>query len=122
MVEQKNSRKIVDGMVMDEVDMEAHFNEFTDKNKDLVLPGSNVKEHNNLLGKLQDLEFKSTGLMQISSDNRFLLVLSNEGVGLFEIGDSSAKVKGGRLDLDQMEIDQEYLSSKCYNPLTGRPA
>ena len=109
-------------MVMDEVDMEAHFNEFTDKNKDLVLPGSNVKEHNNLLGKLQDLEFKATGLMQISSDNRFLLVLSNEGVGLFEIGDSSAKVKGGRLDLDQMEIDQEYLSSKCYNPLTGRPA
>ena len=121
-VEQKNSRKIVDGMVMDEVDMETDFNLNTDKNKDLILPGSNVKEHNNLNGKLQSLELKGTGLMQISSDNRFLVVLSNEGVGLFQIGDANNQIKGGRLDLDQIQIDQQYLSSKFTFNITVRPS
>ena len=47
--------------------------------------------------------------MQLSSDNRFLVVLNNEGVSLFETGRVFAKKIQARLDLEQMAVTPEYL-------------
>lgn len=108
-VEQKNSRNVVDGVVVNELQMEADLNETVNKNADLVLPGSNLRQHNNLQSRIQDLELQSTGRMQLSSDNRFLVVLNNEGVSLFETGRVFAKKIQARLDLEQMAVTPEYL-------------
>lgn len=108
-LEQKNSRNVVDGMPLDELRVETDLRVSVNKNNDLVLPGSNVQAHNNLGARLGELELKSTGLLELSADNRFLIILNNDGVLLFEAGVGSGRRREGRLDLQQINVDREFL-------------
>ena len=94
---------------MNELQIETQFHESVNKNENLVLPGSNMRNHNNLNGRLQDMELKTTGLMELSDDNRYLVILTNEGVSLYEIGSTRNGISKGRLDLQQMHINRQYL-------------
>lgn len=114
-LEQKNSRNVIDGMPLDELRAETDLRVSVNKNNDLVLPGSDVRNHNNLGARLADLELKSTGLLELSADNRYLIVLNNDGVLLFEAGLSHGRRRGGRLDLQQMSVDREFLKGNRHS-------
>lgn len=114
-LEQKNSRNVIDGMPLDELRAETDLRVSVNKNNDLVLPGSDVRNHNNLGARLADLELKSTGLLELSADNRYLIVLNNDGVLLFEAGLSHGRRRGGRLDLQQMSVDREFLKGNGHS-------
>ena len=109
-VEQKNSKNVQDGHSMTELGLEVKQNISINKNKDLVLPGSHLKVHNNTQAILENQHFRGTGSLALTEDNQYLAVLSNEGVLLFSTHKSDS-VTSGSLDLFEIKVQEGYLLS-----------
>ena len=109
--EQKNSKFVQDGLVMGELDLEVDLADKVNKNDNLVLPGAGFKSSNNLEAKLEQMSLKSTGCLRLSHNNRFLVVLTNEGVLLFD-AQKSFYYEKARISLFDITVDEKFLLSK----------